>query len=136
MADILNLFYSWQAVLVTVACVGVTQLVKTIIDVARAKRREIDRKSASDLRHSSLVLNRIVMPLMPIAVGFVVGALVPFRPDILTDYVEAKVANPWMALGSYGFWGAACGQFSGFIYDKVRELISTHRMNNNDQGDV
>lgn len=130
MADILNLFYSWQAILVTVACVGVTQLVKTIIDVVIARRRSTNRKSAASLRHQSMVLNRIILPLLPILVGFVVGMLVPFRPEVLTTYVEAKITDFWTAQLSYGFWGAACGQFSGFVYDKVRELLMTHRINN------
>lgn len=106
----LDLIYCWQALLVAVACVGVTQLIKTVIDATMGKER----------RRNSVVLTRFVLPMAPIVIGVIVAVLVPVRPEVLIDYVQARVTNTWGELSTYALWGGACGQFADYIFTKVK----------------
>jgi hypothetical protein len=106
----LDLIYCWQALLVAVACVGITQLAKTLIDSTMGKER----------RKDSVVLTRFVLPMMPIVVGVLVAVLIPVRPEVLIDYVSARVNNTWGELSTYALWGGACGQFADYTFTKAK----------------
>lgn len=137
--DIIGIFLSWQAVVLAVACVGIAQLVKTAIDVIKGRRiaKTVDksaRKIGRELRQESLVLNRIVMPMVPIIVGAVFAAIIPLRPEFIVEYVTTHVSNPWLAALCYAVWGGACGQFSSHTYDKVREVYAAKQSSSGDNG--
>lgn len=112
MSNPLDLMYSWQALLCAAACVGVTKLVKTILDITMGEKK----------RKSNKWVSKVVLPVTPIVVGSVYAAAVPLRPEVLSEYVSANLTGAWVWLG-YAAWGAACGQFSNFGYDRLREML-------------
>lgn len=116
--EVLELFYSWQAVLVAVACIGITKLVTTILEMA---------KILSDKGDGPVWTRRLLLPLLPITIGFLVAAFVPLRPEFLVDYVNTHVQGWWWTTLSYGAWGAACGQFAGYSYDRLKDLLEARR---------
>ena len=108
----LELLYSWQALLCAAACVGVTKLVKTILNITMGEEK----------RKSNKWVSKVALPVTPIVVGAVYSMAVPLRPEVLSEYVSAQVSGAWVWLG-YAGWGAACGQFSNFGYDRLREFL-------------
>lgn len=104
----LELMYSWQALLCASACVGVTKIPTTAIDIAMGKEK---RKANKWLTH-------FVFPMIPVLVGILYVCLVPLRPEPLTEFVDEHVHGFGWQLVAYGAYGAACGQFSQTIYDK------------------
>lgn len=140
----LEMLYSWQALLCAAACVGVTQLVKAIIDTIYerkwAKMDEAAKKKAEEIhakamkpkkggtlaRKQSFVVTRFVLPITPILVGFIYANVVPFRPEVLIEFVSEHVDGGWVwtAMG-WGAWGAACGQFSTFLYDRLKKTLES-----------
>ncbi len=108
----LEMMYGWQALLCATACVGVTKLVKTILDLTMGAEK----------RKANKWLNKVVMPLTPILVGAIYAALVPLRPEILHGYVEEHVTGAWTYL-AYAGWGAACGQFATMLHQKLMDFL-------------
>lgn len=107
-----DLFYSWQALLVAVACVSLSRFVTAVVYAVFDKER---------LRNSRPA--RIALHAIPVLIGFLFAALVPLRPEGLIEYVEAHAASRWIEQAVvYGSWGAACGQFSAYMYDRVKEI--------------
>jgi len=107
----LEMMYGWQALLCATACVGVTKLVKTILDlVVGAKKRKANRW-----------LSKLVMPLTPIIIGAAYAALVPLRPEVLHEYVAAHAQGVWEYFAFAG-WGAACGQFATMLHSKLLDF--------------
>jgi hypothetical protein len=122
----LDLIYSWQALLLAAAATGITQLVKTSFDVAKGGKQPSmsdAKKAGEEQRRKSVILNRFVLPMTPILVGFLFAMVVPVRPEALIEYVAEHVSEVWQQYLVYGSWGAACGQFSSYTYDKVREAL-------------
>jgi hypothetical protein len=129
----IELIYSWQALLVATAAFGVTQLMKTVLDIywgkSLKKRASIIPAEASSRivgkaqRKSSMMVNRVVLPVMPVILGAVFAMVVPARPEVLLDFVDARVDVAWHATMIYAAWGAACGQFSTFTFDKVKDVL-------------
>lgn len=109
----LEILYGWEAMLCAIVCSGVTQLVKTIFDITITQPK----------RRASLWINRVVMPLIPILTGAIYATVVPFLPDVLTAwFVENDVAQ-WQHIVGKAIWGGACGQFSTFLYDRVKRTM-------------
>lgn len=141
----LEMLYGWQALLCAATCVGITQLVKAIIDtVYEQKWAKMDAearavaeaahgngpaqkqaKGGTMARKQSIVFTRFVLPMTPILIGFFYANLVPFRPEVLVEYVAEHVNGwAWEAMG-WGAWGAACGQFSTFLYDRLKKTLES-----------
>lgn len=149
----LSLMYSWQAVSVAIAGVGITKLVKTIIDtVLRSKARNMaaedkakveklaakmgyrdqarPQKAKSEahyyallMRKNSVWMNRFVLPLTPIIVGVLVAAFVPVHPETLIEYLDENVSDWWGRTSVFALWGGACGQFADYIFSKVKAFF-------------
>ena len=126
-----EILYCWQSVLCAMTAWGLAQLVKTSIDVwygrgdlGRGTAPTMDTKlvAGKTVRKASVVINRIVLPVVPVVVGAVFAMAVPARPDVLTTHVAAHVEG-WTGYLIYAAWGAACGQFASFAYDKIRDLL-------------
>lgn len=148
----IEILYSWQAVLVAVAATGITQLVKTVIDIwwgSRAIKKgsipppppakgEGPYRTASpppkpravgvDLRKRSVIVNRLILPMTPIVVGALFAILVPARPDVINTYVETHEVG-WTKYLIFAAWGAACGQFADYLWSKVKSTFDTMRAN-------
>ncbi len=110
----LELLYSWQAVLCAIACSGVTQLVKTVMDLTMGAKK----------RDGSRVLSKLVLPLMPIVVGGAYAAFVPLRPEVLIEHVTTHVGGAWQ-LVAYAAWGGACGQFADYLFSRAKKTLAS-----------
>ena len=127
----IEILYSWQAVLVACAATGLTQLVKVIIDVRRGHADPTPTptvrdmaKVGKDLREGDEILNRIVLPSLPILFGVLTAVIVPARPDPITSYVTDHHVAGIGAYLIFAAWGAACGQFADYIFVKVKGVMS------------
>lgn len=112
----LDIIYSWQAILCAVACVGVTEAIKTTIDV----------RIGAAARKRSAILSRLVLPMLPIWVGALYAVAIPMHPEALGAYLEAQGVDGWPRIVSLAAWGGACGQFSTWIYDRAERLIKAN----------
>jgi len=115
MTSPLDLIFSWQAILCATACVGITQLAKTSIDVA----------IGAEKRKRSRALSLFVLPMMPIWIGATYALLVPMAPDVLTQHLDAHEIDGWQRWLSLAAWGGACGQFSTYVYERVERTLKT-----------
>jgi len=126
----LDILYCWQAVLVACAATGMTQLIKVSLDVllghvdpAPTPTLKDMTAVGKDVRKSNLFLNRVVFPTLPIVFGMACAAIIPARPDTITTFVTTKAIVGWQATLIYASWGAACGQFSDYIFSKVKGVM-------------
>lgn len=110
----LEMMYGWQALLCAVACVGVTQAVKTILDLTMGKEK----------RQANRWLCYVVLPMTPILVGALYGGLVPLRPEVLHEYVAEHAPGAWSYV-AFAAWGAACGQFSTMLHQKLKDFLKS-----------
>jgi hypothetical protein len=125
----IDVFYSWQSLLLAVAVSGIVQAVKTGIDTVYGTspaRRSSDAPGAKahhvgkELRKGNALITRGLLPLLPILIGALLATLVPLRPDILTSYAEGKGGHDWTI---YALWGAAIGQFADYIYQQIKRNL-------------
>lgn len=112
----LEMMYSWQALLCAAACVSLTKLVKTVLDLSMGKEK----------RKANRWVTKLVLPMTPVIVGLVYAIVVPLRPEILLSYAETHLSGVWLYLG-YAGWGAACGQFSTMLHGKAMDLLETSK---------
>jgi hypothetical protein len=113
----LELLYGWQALLCAFAANGVTQFVKTVLDLVIGK----------DERRSIRWLNRLMLPATPIILGAIYAMLVPWLPEPMTEYLAAHNIQGVSELIGRAAWGAACGQFAAFLFDRVKETLRATR---------
>lgn len=162
----LSLMYSWQAVAVAIACVGITKLVKTIIEVAfRAKAKSLaagdkakievaatkmghrtkaeTKKAKSEdhfyaylMRKNSVWLNRFLLPLAPIFIGAIIAVVIPVIPEDLLAYLDANVEGGFGQLSLRALWGGACGQFADYIFSKVKHFFEDFAAKNSGDHDL
>jgi hypothetical protein len=126
----LELLYSWQALLIAIAATGITQLVKTVIDIAWG-RKDVespstvkDAKRAGEiLRKRNLIINRLVLPMTPIWTGALMAALIPIRPEAIITYITEQNIEGAGRLLVFAAWGAACGQFADYGFNKVKAVL-------------
>lgn len=115
MTSPLDLLFSWQAILCAAACVGITQLVKTSIDVAIGASR----------RKRSRALSLFVLPMLPIWIGAAYALAIPMHPEVLGQYLTTQAIEGWPRALSLAAWGGACGQFSTYVYERVERTLAT-----------
>lgn len=108
----LDILYSWPALLCVSACIGVTQ----------AAKRALDVRLGEEARKASRPLSVFVLPTLPVAVGALYAVAVPLHPDALVAYLAEHGLDGWEETLSLAAWGAACGQFSTFLYERVERL--------------
>jgi hypothetical protein len=130
----LELLYSWQALLISIAATGFTQLLKTVIDIVFGQRDATPTPTMKDaqavgakLRREMLILNRLVLPMAPIFFGFIMAMVVPMRPEMLLTYVTTEHIEGVGRYLVFGAWGAACGQFADYGYSKVKSMLGDAR---------
>lgn len=126
----IDVFYSWQSLLLAVAVSGIVQAVKTGIDTVygtSSARRSSDAPGTKahhvgkELRKSNALITRGLLPLLPILIGAVLAVLVPLHPEILTAYAEGKGGGRDWTI--YALWGAAIGQFADYIYQQIKRNL-------------
>jgi len=126
----LELLYSWQALLIAVAATGITQLVKTVIDIVWGHKDAQPTPTAKDakrvgeaLRKRSVIVNRLVLPMTPIWTGALMAVLIPIRPEVVTEYVTTQHIEGFGRLLVFAAWGAACGQFADYGFNKIKATL-------------
>lgn len=138
----LELLYSWQALLCAVACIGISQFVKTVVDVSIGSRELKSRPSTppgdnakaesarivgKEKRKDGWFIDRFVVPMTPIVVGCVYANLVPLLPDPLMSFIGTHSLEGLGLVLSKAAWGGACGQFSAYIFDRAKETLGRPR---------
>jgi ABC-type molybdate transport system permease subunit len=134
----LELLYSWHGILIACMVVGLTQLLKSSLDVAWGKFDETPtptmgeaRKVGEELRRKNVILNRVIMPVAPLVIGFLLAILIPVHPEVLIEYVNEHVAKTWQHYMIFGAWGAACGSFADYTFSKAKgvfgDVVSSRR---------
>lgn len=109
----LEIFFSWQPILIAVLVYMATQLIKATIDASYGREK----------RKANRVLTRVVLPALPPALGAFFAVAVPMRPQSLVDYVQANELSWFLGALVFAAWGAACGQFADYTYSKVKDLV-------------
>jgi hypothetical protein len=109
----LEMMYGWQALLCACACVGLTQLLKAVLDTSLGVER----------RKANKWLTNVVLPATAVVVGMLYGAFVPLWPEVLLDYVRTHVEGDVLGMLAKGSWGAACGQFATTLHDRIKGLL-------------
>jgi hypothetical protein len=109
----LSIFVDLSTYVAAVVIYVATHLAKVAIDLAHGQGGTAKRKL-------NPWLSQIAMPTIPLVLGFVYGAFVPFRPDAINEYVETHNASVlWVG----GAFGVVIGQFSDYIYTRIRKGV-------------
>jgi hypothetical protein len=109
----LELAYAWQALLLAGIVMGLTQFIKTVIDVRMGKER----------RKKTPWISQVLLPALNPTLGFLGAMLIPARPEILITYVAAHCPELWQELLVFGSWGAMVGQFGDYIFSKAKDAF-------------
>lgn len=125
----IEILWCWQALLVALVAAGMTQFVKTAVDIFWGKVAPETTTSLKDMaeigkgrRKANIALNRLIFPSLPVQIGALLAALAPIRPDVLTEFVAKNPAG-WNNYIIYAAWGATCGMFSSYVFDKAKALL-------------
>lgn len=115
----LEIFYGWQAILLAAAVSGLTQIAKKALE-RRLALRSTTGQSGEDLRQQNWLINDIALPLVPLVLGAVLGAVVPAHPEVLVAYTRGT-GREWLV---YAMWGAGVGQFSDYLYTRLKRVMA------------
>lgn len=118
----LDIIYAWQSALLAVVIVGLTQGVKAGIETYLTFKNKGTTKTGKELRGEIALIDKAVLPLMPLVSGALIGAFVPMRPEVLVQYVTEHGGGSRLA---YAMWGAAIGQFSDYLYQRFKRMLPT-----------
>jgi hypothetical protein len=116
----LDILYAWQSALLAVVIVGLTQGVKAGIEAYLVLKNAGTTKTGRELRKEISVLDRAILPLVPLVSGALMGAFVPVRPEVLVQYVNEHGGGSRLA---FAMWGAAIGQFSDYLYQRFKRML-------------
>lgn len=103
-------FISTPAVTAAVIIALATSGSKVTLDLAVGKER----------RKLNPWLTRVLLPLVPLALGALYGAFVPFRPAALLNYAAEHDVSIY-AIGTA--YGVVVGQFSDYVYTKIKSSM-------------
>jgi hypothetical protein len=116
----LDIVYAWQSALLAVVIVGLTQGAKAGIEAYLLLKNKGTTKTGKELRGEVAILDRAILPLVPLVSGALMGAFVPMRPEVLVQYVTEHGNGSRLA---YAMWGAAIGQFSDYLYQRFKRML-------------
>jgi hypothetical protein len=136
----IEIIFCWQAVLCALVASVVAQAAKTLIDIrAEAAVRRLPVAVQDRLRRSvqpgrpmrlgklrrkqSRLMTQVVVPGLAIVAGMAFAVLVPFVPEQLSGWFDSHEMAWWQELSGRAAWGAVCGQFANYAYDRVRNLV-------------
>ena len=66
-------------------------------------------------------MESVMVPMFPLVLGAVLAAIMPVRPDILNSYSVEHHSGVSVFL----MWGAAVGQLAGYIYQRIKDFITS-----------
>jgi hypothetical protein len=110
----LSIIVELQTYVAAIVIYVATHFVKVAIDLAHGENGTAKRKQ-------NPWMSQILLPAIPIILGFLYGAFVPFRPDTIEDYVATHENASIIIVG--GVFGIVIGQFSDYIYTKISKGI-------------
>lgn len=116
----LDILYAWQSALLAVVIVGITQGAKAGIEAYLLLKNRGTTKTGKELRGEITLIDRAILPLVPLVTGALIGAFVPMRPEVLVQYVNEHGGGSRLA---YAMWGAAIGQFSDYLYQRFKRML-------------
>jgi len=116
----LDIIYAWQSALLAVVIVGLTQGAKAGIEAYLLLKNKGTTKTGKELRGEVAILDRAVLPIVPLVSGALMGAFVPMRPEVLVQYVTEHGNGSRLA---FAMWGAAIGQFSDYLYQRFKRML-------------
>jgi len=108
----LTIVVELQTYVAAVVIYVVTHLIKASIDIAAGGTAN---------RKLNPWLSQIALPSVPLVLGFLYGAFVPFRPDTIEQYVATHESASMVIVG--GVFGIVIGQFSDYIYNRINKGI-------------
>ncbi len=109
----LEMFLSWQALVLAVITVTLTAGAKAVFGFAWKDWK------------TSRVASKLVVPALPLVIGFAAGVLVPLRPEAVVEYVAASTSGFWVHV-AYGSWGFVTGGVAGaWLFDRFK-AFATH----------
>jgi hypothetical protein len=152
MSNPVEIMYSWQALVIAGIASGLTQFVKTAIDLAlgnkktEARRPSLPRMAGNRVpallppptikgaiqegkQHRSHIkwLDGFLLPALPPLFGFIVAAVLPVYPEALQVYIDLMTEKQVLAVGMAwtitGPWGAACGQLADYVVSKAKRTM-------------
>lgn len=109
----LAVLYSWQSILLAFGVASLTHAVKGALDLKLGGKEERQRR---------LWANRVVLPLTPIGLGAVGGALIPLHPEALREYLSTHAVVGWKYYLALAAYGGAVGQFSDYVWHRYSGL--------------
>lgn len=110
----LDIFVSWQAMVVATIVSVSMEGIKRILDLVWKGRK------------SAKWYCDIVMPLQAGLLGFFSGALIPLRPEGLVEYVAENAAGSEFL--AFGVWGILVGAVGGeYLYRRLKNLFTKKR---------
>lgn len=111
----LELFLSWQALALAAIVVTLTTGVKTVVGLIWKDWRD------------SRVTSKLVVPSIPLVLGFFAGIFVPLRPEAVVEYVSSSTAGAWSWV-AYGAWGFVVGGVAGaWLFDRFKSFLTHGR---------
>jgi len=117
-----ELLATWQALVVAAVCVGVTHLVKVVVDLRIGMER----------RKKNVVLNRLVFPGIPVVTGALVAVFVPLHPEAIELYVQ-KFESFWESRPVLAIWGGVIGMFADYFFSKLKALTTDMKQKPSDE---
>jgi len=124
----LVIFLGWQAFLVALVASSFTELTKRMINIILAVKDDNDgrltmlERIGDEIRRETVFINTILLPALPLVFG-AFGAWALPHPEEMIEYMRTHALPVWKQHAAYAVWGAMCGQFSGWLFDRLRTTI-------------
>ncbi len=107
----LELFISWQALALAAIVVTVTGGAKTVVGIVWKDWRD------------SRIGSKLVVPSIPLVLGFLAGVFIPLRPEAVVEYVTSSTSGAGSVV-AYGAWGFVTGGVAGaWLFDRFKDFV-------------
>ena len=124
----IEILWCWQSLIVALAAAGMTQFVKTAVDIFWGKVAPDPTTSLKDMeevgktrRKANIALNRLIFPSLPVLFGALLAMFV-LRGDIVAEYV-ARTPSRWDDYSIYAVWGGSVGMYADYVVSKVKDVL-------------
>lgn len=128
MTNPIEILWCWQALIVSLVAAGMTQFVKTAVDIFWGKVAPNPTTTLKDMaevgkirRKANIALNRLIFPSLPVFFGALLAMFV-LRGDIVAEYV-VKTHSRWDDFTIFAAWGGSVGMFADYGVSKVKDIL-------------
>lgn len=112
----LEVLLCWQTIVFAFVVVAATHGVKAVIDAIR------ESKAPGTPR--GIILQRVVLPAVPLVVGALLAPVLPMYPDVLHDYIATHAFTGFNKVAVLAAYGLCVGQFSAYLWDRYSGLMT------------